>query len=60
VAGLAGFFLFWGGTVSHRLASVSTDDITAIGLDVILGVSVVAGFGFGFGFGLSCFPGSDC
>jgi len=59
-AGLAGFFWFRGGTVSHSLAGVGTGVVTAIGVDVVLGVGIGAGFGFGFGFGLSCLPGCDC
>ena len=59
-AGLASFFWFRGGTVSHRLTGVGSDVVTAIGVDVVLGIGVGAGIGFGFGFGLSCFPGCDC
>jgi len=67
-AGLANFFSFRDGTVSHRLVGVGTDVVTPFGVDVALGVGVGvglgvgagAGFGFGFGFGssvdLGCLP----
>jgi len=75
-AGLASFFWFRGGTVSHRLVGVGAgaDVVAPFGVDVALGVGVVVGagfgagagarFGFGFGFGvgaeLSCCPGCSC
>jgi len=36
------------------------DVVTTLGVDVVLGVCVAAGFGFGFGFSLSCLPGCGC
>ena len=61
--GLASFFWFRGGTVSHRLVGggVGADVVAPLGADVALGVGVGAdlgagagagaGFGFGDGFG---------
>ena len=65
-AGLASFFWFHCGTVSHRLFSLGSDGVNvALGAGVGVGVARGAGdrfgFGFGFGFGigtdLSALPG---
>jgi len=52
-AGLAGYFSVHGGTISHRLVSVSADDVTPFGakVDLSVGVSVGPGAGAVFGFG---------
>jgi len=42
LGGPAGFFWFRGGTVSHRLASIGSDDVTTLGVDVGLRIGVSA------------------
>jgi len=73
-AGLASFFWFRGGTVSHRLVGVSAADVSPFGADMVLSVVVGAGlgagtgfgfrvgsgFGFGIGTDLSYLPGYSC
>ena len=68
-AGLASFFWFHGGTVSHGLVGVGTDVIThlgiAVALSIVVGVGLGTGagfsfrlvFGFGIAIALSCLPG---